>query len=164
MVRELVEILLNERQWSLQNSGSFRDILRSPPGRPAAAQQEPLVSTIKHRDDPNLVKRQALPYWQSSGWRKDSWTYSGFYRTPYERYPGAIIERPGEETNYYIFSPPACLSYHPHHYCFHREGGTNRYDIHFSKPGQTVDDAILAVEAILTEALERYGGKKRKDR
>lgn len=99
---------------------------------------------------PNLVLRTILPLWQERRWRQNGNLYEGYYRTPYGSFRGRIVYRFSGYFDYYILDPPACLQNHSHARCFIRKGDV--YEIHFSRRGRTIDDGLMEVERILTEA------------
>ncbi len=102
------------------------------------------------------VRRKFIPLWQERQWRRKGNELVGYYRTPFGAYEGKIIEHYSGFSSFFIINPPSCLWNHSHHKCFIRKG-ENRYEIHFSTSGKTVDDGLMAIEKILCEA--HQGGR-----
>jgi len=99
------------------------------------------------------VKRRFVPLWVEKRWRKRGNSYFGYYRTKYGAYEGRIVYRYAGNFSFYIKNLPDCLWNHSHRECFMHKGGQN-YEVHFARKGKTIDDGILAIERILTEAHE----------
>lgn len=97
------------------------------------------------------VKRNIAPLWKERNWNKQGNTYKGFFRTKYGSYKGEIIERYQGYIQFYIFNPPKCLARHSHFACFIPKEG-KKYEIHFSKKARTLDEGIMSIEKILSEA------------
>jgi len=97
------------------------------------------------------VKRQFPQLWKERQWRKVGEKYFGYYRTSYGSYQGEIDTAALGFIRYYILNPPNCLSEHSHYACFIPRGG-NKYEVHFNRRAKKVDEGIMAIEKILTEA------------
>ena len=103
---------------------------------------------VRHR---TLVVRRFESLLAQRGWERKGGSYFGYYRTPYGSYEGRIVLRFDTDPSFYITHPPDCLWLHSHAPCFRRKGG-DTYEVHFARRGKTLDDGLLAVEQILTEA------------
>lgn len=101
----------------------------------------------------DVVKRNIAPLWQERNWNKQGNTYKGFFRTKYGSYKGEIIVRYQGLIQFYIFNPPKCLAQHSHFACFIPKEG-KKYEIHFSTKARTLDEGIMSIEKIITEAHE----------
>lgn len=122
---------------------------------------EPLILIHPER----FVTVEPLPRgaWDDRGWVKRSENgqeiYEGFYQVAdrrsgqSRRFRGVVVVRGGEIVPY-IADPPAELRRHPKHPCF-QLCGPPWFKIHWHHAAGNVDDAILYLERVLDEAINR---------
>lgn len=115
--------------------------LSPPPSRPAAS-----IPRVKHQ----TVGRDASPLWYVRGWRQDSGRYFGDYRSNGQQYRGELFANRDGTYQPYIFNPPARALDGPHNYCFLPQHQAGYYRIHLCYPARSIDDAIRAVEVVLS--------------
>lgn len=122
--------------------------------RPAPESIRDLVTRLVRGHAPSIrVERQRIPYWQERGWVRNGNRYTGNYQTTYGAFQGSAEERSRSYFRFYIYHPPQALSRHSHWTCFiDRGGGT--YEIHLSRQPADVGSGIMAIERLLTEALQ----------
>lgn len=98
-----------------------------------------------------FVTRTPRPYWEESGWRRDSGNYIGEYRTLFGKWNGYVSVSPSGRVDVYIYEPPAALQRHPHWTCFNpfKEGW---YLVHPTAPVKDVSAGIISVEKTINEA------------
>lgn len=113
-------------------------------------------------DRPVTIGPTPRGVWEEQGWtryRNDgTWVYEGYYRVRdrhgrQRRFPGRVIVRPGE-VRPYIADPPAELRTHPKGPCF-MLAHTPWFQVHWHRPAGNADEAILYIEKVLAEALNR---------
>ena len=105
---------------------------------------------------PILIRRSAAPLWVERRWKRYDNIYTGYYRTQYGSYRGRIAVRSRDIIQFLIYDPPDYLRDHSHFKCFIPKGG-GEYEVHFSTPARNIDDGIVKIESILTEAFEGRG-------
>lgn len=108
-----------------------------------------------HTKKPYKVYRRPKAYWEEKGWKREGDVWEGYYRTAQGAYKGVIKRRFGDTFEFIIWDPPDELSVHPKRPCFIRQSDGNRYIVHFSRKGKTIDDGIMAIENIMRECLAR---------
>jgi len=117
-------------------------------------------STIIGPDAPTIVDPPARAAWDEQGWLESQQNnrriYEGAYRVrrrsgAIASYAGRIVLENGQITPY-IADPPAQIKRHPKGACFQL---TNPpwFRVHWHRPATNVDDALLYVERVLSEAL-----------
>lgn len=123
----------------------------------------PSTAIVVHPSPPVLVQPPARGAWQEKGWimehRPGRETYRGQYavidRAPqqHQRFTGRL-EVVRREILAFIADPPPAIRSHPKGPCFSliSEGW---YQIHWHRPPRNVDDAILYIEKILDEVINR---------
>jgi hypothetical protein len=101
--------------------------------------------------------------WDERGWRRQiigrQEVYDGTFQAVDRRrgvqlsYPGRVMNHRGQITAY-ISSPPPEIKRHQHGACFQltRDGW---FQLHWSRPAQNPDDAILYMERVLDESINR---------
>ena len=95
--------------------------------------------------------------WDEKGWERRGDEWSGFYdvtdRSTGERrqFEGLVVME-GDEAQPYIEDPPAELSQHPRSACFQRQSD-GWFLVNWSVPARNVDEAIIYVEQVLSEAI-----------
>jgi len=92
------------------------------------------------------------PFWDVEHWRVNGDRLVGYYRTPYGSFEGVITQWRSPRPQLEIVGPPQELRDSAHWPCF-QPVGNNHYAIHFSPPPPNPDAGIVAVEAVLAEAL-----------
>jgi hypothetical protein len=103
------------------------------------------------------VPRDSNPLWYIRGWRREGNKYFGFFQTGRRRWGGELLEiSPG---NYQVFieNAPSAVLAGAHRACFHQDfsrshGATVVHRIHQSPAPRSPEEAIHAVEKILTTA------------
>lgn len=103
---------------------------------------------------PVKVDRQQIPYWQQQGWQQKGNQFTGSYQTPYGAFYGEVVRRAGSFIDFFLYDPPQKLRSHSHWACF-QDRGQGWYMVHMSRKPADVSSGILAIERLLTEALER---------
>ena len=127
--------------WASLTGPAQKPPAKAQPSQTAGGRRGPVVQ----------VRPDSRPYWQTQGWRKRGRTITGYYRTERGSYSGKIVFEYGQP-QFYIHNPPAAIFESRHHACFNdRKDGW--YWVHFSKSSQTPDAGIVAIEAVLFEAL-----------
>lgn len=118
---------------------------------------------ISIRDYPQVyrprstVQRHLDPLYKEKGWRRDGRRYQGYYRVNGRRWRGEIRERHRGFYEAFIYNPPMRhLEYHPHGPCFQPSRADGRFKVHFQEMPMNVDQVIVNVETILSEALARF--------
>ncbi len=99
------------------------------------------------------VRPNHRPYWVLRGWRRVGNKLVGAYRTRLGSFAGEIELGHSGRAMFFIINPPGEVRTGPHGACFRRRHG-ERFWIHFNR-GYGVDGGILAVEAIIADALKR---------
>ena len=112
-----------------------------------------------------LVAPRQRPAWDAKGWRAvphdGRFAYEGFYEVlakktgERRRFSGRIIETKRTVATY-ISDPPVEIKGHPKGRCFSLIEAL-WFRVHWHAEPRNVDEAILYVEAVLDEALNRYG-------
>lgn len=115
---------------------------------------------------PGTVARVAPParaYWDERGWQRErshaGVVYRGQYfvtsvRTRQKRHFPGRIEVTGRDVLAYLQSPPDEIARHPKWICF-RHVRRDEYRLHWHRPAEHPDEAILYIEQILSEAINR---------
>jgi hypothetical protein len=97
------------------------------------------------------------PLWQDRRWIKKGRRFEGAYRTEFGSIAGEIRIEDGTPS-YYILNPPKNLLTGSHGACF-RPRGSGKYWVHFAEHSSgNIDAGILAVEALLAQALRQQRG------
>jgi hypothetical protein len=99
------------------------------------------------------VARQQIPYWEQQGWARQGHEYTGAYRTAHGSFSGFIRQRPAG-IDFYLYEPPPQLRRHSHWSCF-QEQNDGWYSVHMSRRPADVSSGILAIERLVTEAIEQ---------
>lgn len=102
--------------------------------------------------------------WDERGWTWEKQNgqrfFQGYYQVYHSRtgerrtWPGRIFVR-GRDVSLYIAGPPQNLNRHPKWPCFHQEEG-RWFRLNWHRAARNVDDAILYMERILDEVINRY--------
>lgn len=113
-----------------------------------------------------LVEPRQRPAWDAKGWvpqpHNGRLAYEGFYEVTAKRtgeplrFRGRLMET-GRTIATYIADPPAEIKRHPKGKCFSLTD-TPWFRVHWQEEPRNVDEAILYVETVLDEAINRYGG------
>ena len=111
-----------------------------------------------------LVQPPHRGLWDERGWTWEKQNGQRFFQGYYQAYhsrtgerrtwPGRIFVR-GREISLYIAGPPQNLNRHPKWPCFHQEEG-RWFRLNWHRAARNVDDAILYMERILDEVINRY--------
>jgi hypothetical protein len=103
----------------------------------------------------NLVRADNTPVYVQRGWKRTQNRYSGYYRTLYGAWAGAI-ERRGDKFNVFIIDPPIeKLRHHSRWPCFHEEGGGKwRINLAVNPVDQDVNSIILYVESVINTSFK----------
>jgi hypothetical protein len=109
------------------------------------------------------VGPQARGAWDEKGWVRESQDGKQVYRGAYlvtgrrshrqHRFAGQIVSDQNHMV-VYIADPPPQIKNHPKGPCFARKNGP-WFQLHWHRPARNVDEAILYVEQLLSEALAR---------
>ncbi len=99
--------------------------------------------------------------WDERGWQhwreRGGTVYAGYYRlldrrlVQQRRFPGRVIIA-GKQVQAYIADPPPEIGRHPKGPCFQLTSG-RWFRVHWHRPAENVDEAILYIERILDEAI-----------
>ncbi len=120
----------------------------------------PAAPTVR-RHAPITVRPVAnLPLWQEKGWRQARpGVIIGEFQAAGRRWRGQIEMPYRDAYQAFIWHPPLReLDMHPHRACFQRNGhGPDCYHVHYGSMPSSLDHAITTVEAVLAEAVTRYG-------
>lgn len=129
---------------------------RFGPPRMIKLNELPNVTLIR-RGLPLVMPRREDPLWSEKGWRRTSQGFEGFYRAGGRQWRGLIVSPYPGSFEAYIWHPPlADLERRTsHRYCFQGSGVGGRYKVHFSAMPVSLDHAIAAVEAVLSQAVGR---------
>jgi hypothetical protein len=103
---------------------------------------------------------------QRGAWDERGWTrrtegrneiYAGNYQAGQRTFAGRIqIEERSRRITAFIHNPPREIKRHRKGPCFQQYGiGTGWFVLHWRRPAQNVDDAILYMERILDESITR---------
>lgn len=114
------------------------------------------VVTVKSAQEITVMPPQRGA-WDERGWTRTSnggrEIFEGYYMVGARRFRGRIETRNrGRKVEVYIYNPPREIKRHPHGACFQliKDGW---FYLHWSRPAQNVDDAILYMERVLDESL-----------
>lgn len=95
---------------------------------------------------------KTVPLWQVRGWTNTPRGLEGRFKTRHGEYWGLIKILSRAKSKFYIFQPPRELEHHPQHHCFFPIGN-GWFDVHFDVGPDGIDDGIIQIESILTNAL-----------
>lgn len=113
------------------------------------------VSRRFNKDRRLVVLRDDSPLWNTRGWRQEGEKLLGAFRTRLGARVGEIRLTNDGPPEFYILSPPATLLDGVHGACF-RARRDKWYFVHMSSQfGRHPDSGIVAIEALLLEALEQ---------
>ena len=100
------------------------------------------------------VTRRPSTYWEDRGWIRDRDRYDGYFGINGRMCPGVISWGSRGLKSCLVSNPPQELWTHPHAGCF-AHVGNGTYAVHFKQNPKSVDAAIMTVERIIKESIER---------
>ena len=116
-----------------------------------------LLGAAAHRphSPTQVVQRREVPYWQETGWTRQSDVYYGAYHTKFGVFAGMIEER-WDNFRFYMLDPPPEVRSCSHWACF-QPRGKKGFLVHMGyRPGDA-SSGIITIERLITDAFERHG-------
>ncbi len=110
---------------------------------------------------PTTVRPPNRGAWDERGWSRSAdhrrEVYEGTYQVGTRRFRGRVEQDVrGRQIVAYIHNPPAEIKRHRHGACFQQNGiGTGWFRLHWRRSPRNVDEAILYMEQVLDESLNR---------
>lgn len=108
---------------------------------------------LRPHTEPEVVRRQQIPYWQQRGWTRSGNLYTGNYQTPYGAFSGMAEDQGGNFFRFYLFDPPAEVRRSSHWACFQPRRNKG-YLVHMATMPADIGSGIMTIERLITEAFQ----------